>query len=88
MLSYKATESTRIQDELNEYVWGVKLMDSVKVFHFSAFVDRDCWTERNASTERIAEIESADPEMPLASRQMSISKFISSISFDAWQTQS
>jgi hypothetical protein len=36
-----------IQDELSEYVWGVKLMDSVKTFHFSAFVDCDGWTERD-----------------------------------------
>jgi hypothetical protein len=47
MLHYKVTESTRIQNELSEYVWGVKLMDSVKAFHFSAFVDPDCWTERD-----------------------------------------
>jgi hypothetical protein len=47
MLRYKVTESTRIQDELGEYLWGVKLMDSVTVFHFSAFADRDYWTERD-----------------------------------------
>jgi hypothetical protein len=44
MLRYKVTESTRIQDELSEYAWGGKLMDSVKVFNLFAFVDRDCWT--------------------------------------------
>jgi hypothetical protein len=47
MLRYKVTESTWIQGELSEYVRGVKLMDSVKAFHFSAFVDRDCRMERD-----------------------------------------
>jgi hypothetical protein len=46
MVRYNVTESTRIQDELSEYVWGVKLMDSIKAFHFSTFIDHDCWTER------------------------------------------
>jgi hypothetical protein len=47
MLCYKVTESTRIQDKLSEYVCRVKLMDSLKAFHFSAFVDCDSWAERD-----------------------------------------